>query len=326
MAQGLVRAGVRLGALRHDQKCLLPPLAKPVGTCFRLHLKALGLPVLQEDVEAGVRRVAPEAEGVAFQGGLGSLRGVARLGVELQQRRRGAELAVVGHRRPSGPGCGCRVGDGHAVEPDLVEAADLASMLEPEVAELVGLENKALEHGGGASKLEAVNQPHGLMERRGVRLRRDAWENLKEAVGQSTLLHVLLDLEEVRKEARLHHQQHAVALQEHVHRVLQTKEREVGGRHHQALLSIAHAVDLKLEVFLGLRQRGAVRLQREGHESRHLRELPLGVGHGLGPPGRQERDVVAALAEVLLPQEHLELLAELLGLLHTRLLLAALAD
>lgn len=56
----------------------------------------------------------------------------------------GAELAIVGHRRPSSaPGHGW-VRGGHAPEHHLIEAADFARMLHAPVPQLQGLLNQAL--------------------------------------------------------------------------------------------------------------------------------------------------------------------------------------
>mmetsp|Transcript_48418 Transcript_48418/g.144614 ORF Transcript_48418/g.144614 Transcript_48418/m.144614 type:complete len:367 (-) Transcript_48418:128-1228(-) len=263
---------------------------------------------------------------MALQSRLGGLRGVPSAGVELQQGRRGAKLTVVGHRGPGGPRCGCGVRDGDAVEPHLVEATDLAGVLQPEVTELEGFRDETLEHGGRAGELEAVDKPHGFVEHCRVRLGRDAREDLQEARRQPALGHVPLNLKEVRQEAWLHHEKHPEALQQHVHRVLQGKQGEVGRRHHQALLAITDAVDLKLEVLLCLLQGGTVRPQGEGHERCDLCELALGVRQSLGAPCRKEGGMVAALSHVLLLQILLQYVSHLLWLLHARLLLAPLAD
>mmetsp|Transcript_96961 Transcript_96961/g.278577 ORF Transcript_96961/g.278577 Transcript_96961/m.278577 type:complete len:414 (+) Transcript_96961:376-1617(+) len=106
MPQGLVRPEVRCAAVRDRQHLLLPPLPEAVCRDLRLHLEVLRLALLQQDVQTGIGRVVAEDELMRLQGSFHGGCGVTRRRIELDERRRGAELAVVGHRSPCST-CGC---------------------------------------------------------------------------------------------------------------------------------------------------------------------------------------------------------------------------
>mmetsp|Transcript_118521 Transcript_118521/g.335260 ORF Transcript_118521/g.335260 Transcript_118521/m.335260 type:complete len:303 (-) Transcript_118521:490-1398(-) len=242
--------------------------------------------------------------------------------VELDEGGGRAELAVVCHGRPGCASGGSWMGSRNAIQAHFVEAADLAGVLQPEIAQLVRLFHEALEHHRGACELKAVDRTQHLVEHSGICIGGDAGNHFQHAFGKTALGKVTLNFAVVREEAGLHDADDPETLQKDVDQVLQTQERKVRWWHDKALLAVARAARLELEIFLGRLQRRAEGSDGQIHQSTNLCKLALGVTNRLRSPGGDETNVVATFPIVLVSQKLFEDVCEVVVFLHSCLFLA----